>query len=328
MMLREILAIPSIILNIRRSYKHQKQYMQDVFLKELQPFIEDNDGSLTDKDFYKITHYYGLAVPVIAEMYTALRGTPLTMIERRRLTYLGAISGVFDDFFDERETDLDHIRKLFMDPDVQYAQNTHESLFVHFYMKVLQTEDVSKRTALAARVYEAEIKSKKQEHPDISIDELLSITEEKGAVSLLFWRAALQEKIDPSEEALLRKIGLLSQIENDLFDIYEDTQDGISTYPNRIENLTVLSEFYEKLLDDVCSLVSATPYSDKNKLQFKRYVVLVASRGFVFLEQLKRLTHTDPFKISNYSRSELICDMATVRNNMKWVANYLRYNSK
>jgi len=69
---------------------------------ELTAFKNDNDGSLTSQDLKKITSYYGLGVPgILGELFCVLRGKPMTKDERFCLTFLGGISGMLDDLFDD-----------------------------------------------------------------------------------------------------------------------------------------------------------------------------------------------------------------------------------
>jgi len=58
----------------------------------------------------KIHTYYGLSVPAfLGEYFCLLRGKMMSDSERYPLTYLGALTGFFDDFFDEKNTPNDHI---------------------------------------------------------------------------------------------------------------------------------------------------------------------------------------------------------------------------
>ena len=76
---------------------------------ELTAFKNNNDGSLTPQDLKKITSYYGLGVPgVLGESFCLLRGKKMTENERLCLTFLGGISGLLDDLFDDPEKESFH----------------------------------------------------------------------------------------------------------------------------------------------------------------------------------------------------------------------------
>src|SRR5687767_9983842 len=93
---------PSTVAVLTRNVKRQHAFIRNNILSELHEAEKTNDGSLDAADFKKITHYYGLAVPaILGESLAVLRGKPLSEKERYALTYLGAITGLFDDFFDK-----------------------------------------------------------------------------------------------------------------------------------------------------------------------------------------------------------------------------------
>lgn len=315
-----VVKVLSVFVYILRSVIRQKKYMKKSILYDVEGFKKDHDQSLTEKDFDKIKHYYGLAVPVVGEIYSGtLRGERITPSERKTLTYLGGTTGLFDDFFDNKDTPEDHIKELINNPGIENARNLNERLFIQFYLKALDHKHPNLIKEYSNIVFKAQIISKKQTSNKLSYEEILQITEQKGGVSILFYRAGLESDLSDAEKNLLFKIGSLGQLENDIFDIYKDYQEGIHTLPTTTKSITALSSCYKSMLYDVFKLIEQTDFPKRNKKKFTRVVAIIAARGLVCLEQLIKLEHDGTFEISEYSRKQLICDMGKLKNILKWV---------
>jgi hypothetical protein len=92
----------SAIINITRQLDQQKKFLRrhvnPVLSKAKQPY----DGSHDDHDFFKINSYYGLAVPaILGEALAILHQVPFSNRSRECITAQGAMTGLFDDFFDQ-----------------------------------------------------------------------------------------------------------------------------------------------------------------------------------------------------------------------------------
>ncbi len=285
------------------------------------------DQSLTKKDFQKIRQYYGLSVAIIGEIFCLLRGTKMTLSERKTLTYLGGLTGLFDDFFDEKDMPEKHINELINNPAIEICKNAHEKLFAQFYLKALEQEGGEQIKSSFKAVYNAQILSKQQTNAKLSSNNILHITRQKGGVSILFYRSALNGKPTEIENELLMKIGLLGQLENDIFDIYKDYQAKISTLATRTKSMKSLRAHYNSILNEVYKLIEQSDYPQKNKMKFARFIAIIASRGLVCLDQLAKLENDNIFKLPEYSREELICDMGTLKNTFKWLAYYLKWDN-
>ena len=115
-----------------------KQYF---FLKkELKPILDEalhsNDGSLNKKDFNKITKYYGLAVPaILGEAFCKLNGIEFTELERKTTTYQGALTGLFDDFFDDGYYNDEEIWKRLTELKTCGVETSADILFFKFFAR-------------------------------------------------------------------------------------------------------------------------------------------------------------------------------------------------
>lgn len=324
--LTNIVRLPSLILCLYSCYRRQKQFMRETILPDLKNFKENNDHNLTERDFHKISFYYGLAVPVVGEIFSLLRGKEFTRFERKTLTYLGGITGLFDDFFDETETEESHLKEMINNPKIEIARNSSEKLFLQFYLKAMEQGDSTLIKKYFNECFDAQVLSKKQTDPHLSSEEIRSITRQKGGVSILFYRAALEGDLQEPEKALLLHIGFLGQLENDIFDIYKDHRVGISTLATTTKSIAALRSRYQSILNDVYASIDQTDFPKANRKKFSRLLALIASRGLVCLDQLAKLENNGSFEISTYTREQMICDMGKLKNNIKWVGFYMRWN--
>ena len=107
------LTIPSTVSSILKKLSTQRSFLQ----KKIQPILsgveKENDGSLDAADFKKINHYYGLAVPaILGEAFCVLHNKKMSADERIASTSQGAMTGLFDDFFDKQYLSDDMIEGI------------------------------------------------------------------------------------------------------------------------------------------------------------------------------------------------------------------------
>jgi hypothetical protein len=116
----------------------QKKFMHRLLTDDLNHFTAHHDDTLDEKDFTKIRKYYGLAVPaILGEAFAILRGEKMSIAERSALTYLGGVTGLFDDFFDKTQAHKDHVKSLITDAPGLKTNNSIEELFLILYRKAL-----------------------------------------------------------------------------------------------------------------------------------------------------------------------------------------------
>jgi len=323
--LSHILSIPRLYIFFLKCYKAQKRFLHNSVILDIEEIKKNIDDSLSDKDFKKIISYYGLSVPIIGEAYCLLRGKSMSIQERKNLTYLGAATGLFDDFFDEKNTPLVHIQKMINDPKIDLTTNAHEQLFIKFYLQVLENHNTEEIKKYAQLVFEAQIQSKRQSDASISFDEILSITKLKGDTSFQFYRYTLEGNPSPNEMGILASVGTLSQLENDIFDIYKDYKQGVRTLATIEKSMSDLRKIYEEMMYEILRNVHNSEFNQLGKRRFSQCITLIATRGLVCLDQLEDLENGGQFSISSYSKKQLICDMNTFKNFNKWILYYVKF---
>lgn len=325
---RTVFYLPFTYLRLSRAVSKQKSYIQRTLVNDLAPFKANRDGSLHDSDFSKITNYYAYGVPaILGTAFGTLHGVPVNESEREVLTYLGALTGLFDDFFDKKSLSDAEIQELMNNPSTVKEGTDSEKLFLHFYHKVLiKVPDAENLKTAFFAVYLAQVESEKQFN-DLSEEELKDITLKKGGLSLLFYRCAMHNPLKEDERRLLYALGGLMQLGNDIFDVYKDTQAGIRTLPNTASNINQVRVFFTSLLNEVFQLTQQTGFKQRNKKRFVRMISLGLSRCFVCLDQLEKLERRSGGKFTPllYSRSDLICDMEKPSNVLRSLAYYIKH---
>ena len=310
-----------------KKVKYQRKFICSYLYWDLEKFKRENDHSLDEQDFRKITHYYGLGVPaILGESFCILRESEMTLKERLASTYQGAMTGLFDDFFDKKDISLGQIIEILDNPYKHEGTTAIERLFLHYYRKALENADSQNYVKKSLfDVYEAQVDSKKQTSPLLSNDEIHDITFRKGGLSLLFYRGSFSHSMDRRELKMLYLMGGMMQLGNDIFDVYKDSKTGIRTLVTNAKHISHIRLLLKKCLKEWKILVDELNYPEQNREAFKRFVTLGMSRCFVCLDQLESLEIKTfgVFSPSIYSRDELICDMEKTGNIVKALMYYL-----
>ncbi|MBC7887547.1 MAG: class 1 isoprenoid biosynthesis enzyme [Ferruginibacter sp.] len=320
----------SLVYKIVSNLEQQKKFIRDNIVPELNTAKSTNDGSLDESDIKKITGYYGLAVPaVLGEAFCLLRGVKMTVKERMASTCQGAMTGLFDDFFDKQLLSDEALKTFIEKPQHQSGNNSNEKLFTYFYGTALENTAKPKLVLEHLNcVYRAQVDSKLQAGPGLSIDEIKEITLRKGGASLLFYRTVFTNPMDKAEEDMLYHSGGLMQLSNDIFDVYKDQQHGIQTLVTTTKDIAEIRKLFIELLKDGYTAAYKTHYNTRNIKNFLDIISLgIFSRCFVCLDQLQQAQRLSDniFSPEKYSRKDMICDMDTALNKWKSLKYYVQY---
>ena len=323
----DLVSLPGIYFSLLKNVIKQKKFIRRNILRELEAFQDHNNG-ITEADLQKITSYYALGVPaILGESLAVLRGKPLKERERYCLTYLGGISGLLDDLFDDPLNKVDHLEEFILHPENLVPLNKHEQLLLHMYIKGLSySTHPGKLKAQALEVFKAQQQSLRQKKDTLSYEILAELTLTKGGASFNFYRLCLEDLPTREEEDLIFHLGGLMQLGNDIFDVWEDFMEGTQTMATGCTTIAELRETFKNELNVFYNLAFETPYPRKQKARFLKITTLALARVFVCLDQFEALERSsgDRFRIENYSRKQLICDMQKPANQFKAIKYYLK----
>ena len=306
--------LPGTISLVLKNIHVQQKYLAEHIQPILKNTLATNDGSIDDQDTRKINSYYGLAVPaILGEAFCILRGTNMTNKERLASTAQGAMTGLFDDFFDKDYLSDNAVENIIHQKNNQGNKKTNQLLFDRFYKTALDNVPDKKLMVEALLdVYRAQVSSKLQLNQDIPTNELLNITMHKGGSSVLFYRTAFFPEVSGKEKTLINNLGAMMQLGNDIFDVYKDRESGINTLVTLTHNINEVRTILKTRLQEYYSAAYELGYPEKNTRLFLNILsIAIFSRCFVCLDQLEnneRLTGNQ-FIVSAYSRKQLICDM-------------------
>ena len=309
--------LSALLSNVKKQHRFIKEHLQAALTEAKNA----NDGSLDEKDFKKITHYYGLAVPaILGEELCALRGSKMTLRERLALTYQGAMTGLGDDFFDKQGTSAETVKAFIETPEKFTGNSASEKLFLSFYKKSLEyAHDPALVKQYLRKVFAAQVDSKKQASPGLTRDEILKITISKGGTSVLFYRAAMSHPFKEGEEEALYNIGGLMQFGNDVYGIYDDRNENIHTLLTTAKKIDEVRTIFRSVMESSFRSAYNAGYPAKNVRKFLRLISMsLCGRCFVCFDQLesKEASTGNLFSPADYTRSDLVCDMD--KNSNKW----------
>ncbi|MFK5855268.1 MAG: hypothetical protein QM503_03990 [Bacteroidota bacterium] len=321
--IKNAILLPTIFVKLLLDLNRQKKFMKLNITPIIQKSQNNNDGTLTEKDIVKINKYYALAVPaILGEAFCVLRGSIMTDAERWTSTCQGAITGLFDDFFDDLKLPEEQIVTMVNNPKHIVPFSSNVKLFLDFYKLVLSNSkfpnDIKKQLLL---VHKAQVASVEQENTNITKDRIWEITQLKGGDSVLFYRTGFNNPLVEGEKEALFQLGSLMQFENDIFDIYKDKKTGIQTLPTTISKAAYLRKLYEEELANFITMCHKIDYPRNQISGFLDRVMPVLNRGFVCLDRFQNLENNNNgnFDINTFTRKQLICDMEKPGNFLKTI---------
>jgi hypothetical protein len=325
------LKLPSVAFYLFVSVREQKSFIKNSILPEIEPFLKNPDGSINLADIKKITGYYALGVPAILGYgFSLLRNKALSTKERTCMSYLGGISGLLDDLFDDPNKEVSHLESFISNPKNLAPKNDYETLLKHFYVKGLDSSKSPEAIQQQAlKVFSTEQESKLQLSKELSKDKTRELTFLKGGHSFLFYRLCMNTPLEPAEKKMVYQLGGVMQMGNDVFDVWEDHEIGIQTLATQSTNIYGLRESFSEELDKLIEEAKNCNYPKKQQQDFIRIILLGLSRVFVCLDQFEKLQGSDTsiFLPEKYSRKQLICDMETFKNKKAAYRHYLRLHS-
>jgi len=306
--------------------KNQQTFIRLNLLPVIKKYQKDKE--LSEYDLYKMVHYYSLGVVVmLGDYFCILRGNKLSSKERKGLTYMAAISTMYDDFFDELNLEKSVIEKMTYSPEDFKPRNGREKLFNELTLQAL--EHIGLRSLLDStrkELLEVQWLTKEQNVKDrFTWQELKGNTMNKGGWSFLFYRSALGNEISEEEKAIVFQIGGLLQYSNDIFDVYKDKEDGIYTQANSEEDIEKVVEDFTLEMSKTFDMCKSSSYPSSIIDNLLQSLFLLCARNMVCLHQFQEVQkkHGGVFKVNELSRQELVCDMEKTSNLLRMAKSYV-----
>jgi hypothetical protein len=308
-----------VVKELRKQQRFNKSFLA-AYLEQLE---EKYHGTFSKEQRFKIEKYYGLLIgPVLCATYKMLYSADFTEDERKRASLFGILTPLGDDLFDVYNVPIDKITQLTFDPE-NYAADIFAEKVVREIQSFLLKNVPNKKEYISASkdVLELQVATAAQTSSDIKYEVLEDITFRKGAVSVIIYHQILNEVANEKMMKVLNELGGLFQLGNDLFDVYKDTRDGITTIPNTCKNFEQLKQQFLEKVQYMNELIYSMPYQKNEKEKFSIIINSINARSLVAIDEwinFHRKNGRD-VELKKFERKALIIDMEKPRLFLKWL---------
>ena len=254
------------------------------------------------------------------ENYLCIKGRRLTLEESQRLAIISAMATLYDDLIDEENWDKEHYLQILnktlpidlQTPKVQLIFALDNELKNYWQPTQLYTD------ALKLAI-EWQVISARQLHTDISLQEVLLISQEKCGNSSLLWASIMDEKWTEQDKQFIYQSGFVGQLVNDLFDAFKDREDGVYTFVQKTKSIAEAKEIFIKECKKLHQNIVSCNVVESKKLRTIRRMACIHAFALVSLEHLQNTENKYglPMDWNKVSRSELVTDLAFWSNKLK-----------
>ncbi|MCX6281343.1 MAG: hypothetical protein NTU51_05220 [Bacteroidetes bacterium] len=319
-----LIRLVKAVLFVRRFFKTQRKF-NTVFVDAfVEPFCRKYDRRLDSEVLHKIKNYYCIGVPVVCAGFARMYGRELTGAERENATLGGIITPLIDDFTDKQQVSPEQLNSLLSFSE-QAVPSTLEEAIVNGILVLLYERVSSKEGTVDAfkRTLQAQQGSARQTQKELPQSELLKITMDKGAWSLILYHYLITEVPSEAVIRMIYQMGGVLQIAQDIFDVYRDFHEGVATLGNTCGDYREFEKFYLGECRKFCSMARALPFRHADLEFFIVFTANSMARGIVALRRLRKLQGKlggGILPFDRIDRKDLICDMEKPLNflRMNW----------
>lgn len=313
---------------IRAHLKRLNCVDYDAFYREFDIEQKGSEYFHSQKHFNRCRQYVK-AFGLLAMSLSDLLDREINDREFKNLLLLAHFAPVFDDLFDKQAIPLHRIKAFITSPEKQIAGNGREHLFLSYYIPFHDLiPDRATTEKFLIRLAESEVQISHDPNKIIEAESLIW----KGGHSCLVIRSLYPEKISQAEETALFRLGMLTQVMDDLFDVSEDLSTGKTTFVTFMKDPEKVRSYYQEKMQSAFKVLKGTQHQLKQVLRFVNQMNLLLSPAFNCIEYYKKisLTRFTPEDLAKHEGKELVCDMETmsqvVRLLSQSVKNHFRIN--
>jgi hypothetical protein len=313
-----------------RQLKKQERYLTRNLPSLLADIVPGYDQSFSPAHFKRTTKYWQLGLNVICENLYKLSGHTLHADEHKRIILLSVFGPFFDDLFDDQLLDHAQIESLVANPETYVPVNQTDHLVTKLYLEILRlTPQRQLFIQHLQALYQWQKASLKQLDDSITEEELYQITYNKSYYAVLLYCAVVDHYPNQEVLDLLYPVAGLLQLTNDAFDVWKDMQNGVYTLPNLYRNFEQLKQQFLTEVAQINHTLWQLPYPAKAKQAFAITIHSLPAMGWMALEQLQKVTAgiTTFEELSKLRRQELVCDLDSIRQQMRWLQHIRRFSN-
>jgi len=301
-------------------------YRQLRFIKSfLKPIVDRHcaalDYPLSDKEKKKVDFYYPLFNQIVnCENYLCIKGRGLTLAERQRLAIISAMATLYDDLIDEEDWDKAQYFHI-LHRTLPEAQQTPKVKLIFALDDELRNYWQPTQQYLDALhlAIDWQVESSRQLHNNISLEEILHISEEKCGNSSLLWASIMDEAWTPADEQFIYQSGFVGQIVNDVFDAFKDREDGIYTIVRKAPSISELRSVFINECARLHQYVLACDAPRNRCINTIRRMACIHAFALIAIDHLQNTENKYgvPMDWQQPLRKELVTDMAFFSNKIK-----------
>lgn len=310
-------------------------YRQLVFINSfLKPLVnahcKTTGYQLTLSERKKVLFYYPMyTILGCAEMYMSLKGRGLTSDERKRLTLVAAWATLCDDLVDDHNWTHEQVLDIIFNNPKEENHPGNVKLLIALNNEFQKIWKPSHKYINQLKVaLEWQSISAKQLDAAITLDEIVRICREKNGNTSLMFATLIDEEWTEKELAFIYQSAIVGQLTNDAFDIYKDTQSGISTYFNKAPSIQQVKIFFLDECKKLHSMVRECNTSEENKKNTIRRMCILHAFTLTAIDHLQKAEDKfgAPVDWKIVPRQHMVTDMALNSNRfktvryMKWLA--------
>ncbi len=305
-------------------------YKQLRFIKSfLEPIVYKHcaaiNYSLSAKEQKKVGFYYPLFNHIVnCENYLCIKGRKLNEAEQQRLAILSAMATLYDDLIDEENWDKEQYFQILHHtlPDSQQTPKVRLIFALDNELRKIWQPTQEYEHALGVAI-EWQVISARQLHNNISLEEILHISEEKCGSSSLLWASILKENFNQSDKQFIYQSGFVGQIVNDLFDAFKDREDGIYTIVRKTNSIEQLKSIFISECTKLNRYILDCDEPLSRKKRTIRRMACIHAFGLIAIDHLQKAENKYglPMEWSKPLRNELVTDMDFFSNKIKFPAH-------
>jgi len=247
-------------------------------------------GKIHSKGDKRRLGYAFKVVGIVGYFIECITNKPLSQNSKKNLIISGALTPIFDDYFDSINTSVESINLKIKVKDLTNSLRFDEAS--RSFFSILQEK--TSHTEFAGHLESAihwQIESTKQKTTKDTLI-LEEITINKGGSAFTFFASCTDYNLKEKQINAVYNFGAFIQLVDDIFDIYQDEKEGINTLASiNIDNLKeisrILTEFIAKSFDNI------TITNNKNKLA--RLYALYAFPAYYYLHYLSEMSTKKDF---------------------------------
>lgn len=286
-------------------------------------------ATLNSKEKRRLKHYF-YGTTYLSIIFGTLHGHRRTAREKHLFSNLAALAYFFDDLADEFRY-RDRSKILWQNNPETYGQHADDErkLSLHFLQNVyreLPPQDLEQFKMFMYQVFNVETGGRQVGSKVLEINDLEKITAEKGGFSVLLFRRILAHPLTATEQEAIFQFGFLIQLCDDIFDIWFDVQEGVSTLPihfAKAGRVGDLHDFFEKKVVEVQQKFRATGLPRGQVETSLKVIHFIVSITRVCLQQYLKIEKTEG-RLPLDDRQRMVVDMERWSNRRRAAINLIK----